>query len=914
MFPPEILALGKGEQGMAREKICAVVVSHTHWDREWYSTFEQFRFRLVKLIDKLLHILDSDTRFRVFMLDGQAVVLEDYLEIRPENRARLERYIGEGRILVGPWYVLADEFLVSGEALVRNLLIGHQVAEQFGQPMKAGYVPDAFGHTGQLPQILAGFGIGSAFFGRGMGPEGEELPSEFSWEAPDGTAVLGVHLPHSYCNAASLGYRGIWGGEGQFSLDLALERVRSEVQFLAQRAATNTVLLCNGCDHLEPQPELPEIIEYCNERLEDAELVHGTLLEYIARVNAAQPELKPLRGELHWGRFNLILPNVLSTRIYLKQANARCQTLLEKYAEPVAAIAWLLGEDYPQGLLRYAWKLLLKNHPHDSICGCSVDAVHREMMGRFEKVEQVADTIVAHFGAAVAERLNLRPPEQPQEGDPFARALVVFNPCGWARREVAALKTTVALPAGMPPPQVVVRDAAGEVVPSQVLSQKLSGWRHGVPQDKMAWDVELAFLADVPPLGLAVYYTSTRRDLGLRPKSELVASANAIENSRVRVEAAPDGTLTIIDKQTGAVYRDCNLLEDTEDAGDEYNFSPAQTSRTITSKGAPGRVSLVESGPARAALRIDFTLTLPAGLTEDRCARTEETVDLPVSVHVSLQPGSPRVDIALTIDNRAKDHRLRALFPTGIAADVCFAEQAFDVVERRLDLPPADETWSELPSPEKPQQSFVDVSGEGRGLCLANVGLPEYEVRRDGGQATICLTLLRSVGWLSRGDFIRRRGNAGPQIPTPEAQCLGRHTFRYALIPHAGDWEEAQVWAPAHNLRAPLAVREEPFHEGPITVGRISLVTVEPEGLVLSAVKKAERGDELVVRLYNTTTKPLAGTITCHFPLLSAQLANLEERPLPNGELEVVEGKKVQLDVPAKRIITLLLKPAPAPH
>ena len=147
------------------------VVSHTHWDREWYLTFQQFRFRLVEMMDQLLALLDADPNYRTFMLDGQAIVLEDYLEIRPEREEEIRRYVQEGRLLIGPWYILPDEFLVSPEAMVRNLLVGERVCRRFGPSMRIGYLPDPFGHIGQMGQILRGFGMDVACLWRGVGDQ-----------------------------------------------------------------------------------------------------------------------------------------------------------------------------------------------------------------------------------------------------------------------------------------------------------------------------------------------------------------------------------------------------------------------------------------------------------------------------------------------------------------------------------------------------------------------------------------------------------------------------------------------------------------------------------------------------------------------------------------------------------------------
>jgi len=373
------------------------VVSHTHWDREWYLTYEQFRFRLVALVDRLLDLLDGDPAYRHFHLDGQTIVLEDYLEIRPEQEARLRAAIECGRVLIGPWYDMPDEFLVSGESLVRNLLRGHRLAREFGTPMPVGYLPDLFGHVGQMPQIWRQFGIDNAILWRGFGGR----QAEYWWEAPDGSRVLMMHLPpEGYCNATRV------------ALDpaQALARAGRAADYERDRTRVGQALLMNGVDHVEPHAAIPALVDALSS-VPGQRAAHSTLPAYVDAVRRAVEsgavDLDTVRGELRGGtEYANLLPGVLSARLYLKQQNAIVQTLLESYAEPLSVFATLVGGRYPAGELRHAWKMLLQNHPHDSICGCSIDAVHEENMTRFARARQVAEAVVDSalqtIGASVA--------------------------------------------------------------------------------------------------------------------------------------------------------------------------------------------------------------------------------------------------------------------------------------------------------------------------------------------------------------------------------------------------------------------------------------------------------------------------------------------------------------------------------
>ncbi|MBI2939096.1 MAG: hypothetical protein HYY04_01555 [Chloroflexi bacterium] len=448
---------------MATTRQQLFVVSHTHWDREWHQPFQRFRLRLVQMIDDLLALLAADPDFRHFTLDGQSVVVEDYLAVRPERHAEVARHIQSGRLLTGPWYVMPDEFLVSAESLVRNLLRGTRLARELGEVMSIGYLPDSFGHIAQLPQILRGFGIDTAVIWRGVGGQGRH--TEFSWRAPDGSAVLAIYLRQSYNNAAHLPTRA----------DDLLHRIAEIRRALSPYATTPNLLLMNGDDHQVAQASIGGVIRLANARLRDAELIHATLPQYAARVRAMAPSNGPwetLEGEFRSSELAHLLAGILSTRIGIKQRNAQCEDLLERWAEPFSLYAGLVeylgppratgrhgdpgtrghadgttrdaematpngetgtrpwGDDSdapsprrpaepratsrPDGLvgegarqfLRLAWQHLLHCQPHDSICGCSVDQVHEEMAVRFDTGEQVAREVADHSLRLLASRVD----------------------------------------------------------------------------------------------------------------------------------------------------------------------------------------------------------------------------------------------------------------------------------------------------------------------------------------------------------------------------------------------------------------------------------------------------------------------------------------------------------------------------
>ena len=895
----------------------ATLVSHTHWDRAWYCTFQEYRIRLVRLVDRLLRILDQDPDFRVFMLDGQMSVLEDYLEVRPERAAELQAHCRAGRIQVGPWYVLADEFLVSPEALIRNLMIGRKMGEPYGGVMPIGYVPDGFGHIAQLPQILRGFGIDNAFFWRGMGAEGDRLGTEFEWYAPDGSCVTAVLMPWGYHNVTNLGYGIHWGDVSQmeFDWDLAQQKIERAIDKLKPMTNTRTLLLMNGIDHAEAEPRIPEVIRRANAALADVEIHHGTLAEHLERVRAAGVDLPRFEGEFRWGRYSEILQGVYSTRIHLKQENHATETLLERYMEPLTALAWLAGGDVPEGtpaLAWLAWHWLLLNHPHDDMYGSGIDEVHHEMLYRFSQARQIANALIRDSLREVARQVDMTT----QTGTP----VIVFNPLGWDRAEVADALIEFEFDdphAG----DFVLATGTGEVVPHQVLEDEERFWMEVLKANRKRC-VRVLVPVEVPALGYTTLYAQPAEGR-TPPATDLVVGERGAENAFVAVAIEADGGLTITDKTTGHTYTNQHHFYDVEDTGDEYTFCPLrENSQTVATAGHPAHVERIEAGPCRAAFRIAWTLDVPEGLTEDRRRRSSRTAALPITSTIRVYAGQPGVYITTEINNQARDHKLTVNFPTGLRVEQAYVDQSFMVAARDLELPPS-EGWVEDPTPLMHQRAFTDLSDGRRGLAILNRGLPSVEVLEDG---TIALTLLRSVGWLSRDGLWVRRIAAGPLVPTPGAQCIGPYRYEYAILPHAGGWEN--VYQTAYNFNAALHARRADTHPGlvlremnitrddPALVktipwprgGRLpdafSLVRIESPALVLSAARRSER-DTLIVRCYNITRQPVKSAIACGLPLAEAYRATLAEE---RGEsLPIRDGRRVDVTARGGEAITVEL-------
>jgi mannosylglycerate hydrolase len=775
------------------------VIPHTHWDREWYERFEGYRARLVPMVSRLLDLLERDPEFRSFTFDGQTIAIQDHLEKRPADRPRVEALVRADRLLIGPWHVLADLLLVSGESILRNLQEGLRSSGELGRAARVAYVADPFGHPAQLPQILRGFGYDTYVFARGMGDEGESVGSEFMWESPSGDRVRAAHLVDHYSNALPL------VGPPDEDPAALRRRVAAKTARILDRvtpyANGDVVLFMVGDDHVDAYARLPEAVERMHDAFPNVTARIGSLEEYAA----VMPPLRHLvSGEIASGRYRPILRGVNSTRVWIKQENVACERLLVERCEPLDA---LTGGTARQEL-RDLWRTLLQNHPHDSICGCSIDAVHDvDMAPRFAYVRE--------RGEALAERLAAR-----LAGS--GTIPMVWDPLPWSRDSVVEID--------------------------------------GLP-------------------------TRIRSDgVGLSPIARSAASPvradgdSAIENEHLRVEVEADGSFAIVDRATGERGGRQNTLISEGDRGDEYTYSYAGP--TVDTRGVSGTRTATVNGD-RATVTVALAMRLPAGLRADRLARSPELVDCPVRVTVSLDAGARRVDVTVAFENRAKDHRLRVLCETGTKALTHRAGAAFALLERsnRFDV---RKRWIEPPTADACAHDLVAVWGGTKGLAVGVDGLREYSVLHDGG--TIAVTLLRAVGFLSRGDLPERRGHAGPELETPSAQCLGLREYRYAVVPL--DAEE-------DLKRAARGIRE--WLSPPLVTagdGRarrfVSFDGADPL-LNLSSLRAAPDGS-LVLRLANPAGEPADGAIRFSRAIRASRAVDLREGEtgLGNTGLDVV--------------------------
>ena len=841
-----------------------VIVSHTHWDREWYRTFQGFRARLVDTVDMVLDQLDRDPGWS-FVLDGQTIVVEDYLAIRPQQAGRLAAACRAGRLAIGPWYIQPDSLLPGGESHVRNLLEGRRVGEQYGPVSRVAYTPDSFGHPSQFPQIFAGFGLDGFVYWRGNGDELDELPPVYRWLAPDGTSVVACHLSHGYFAAAYL----------PDDFGDAVRRLQGVGEEMIAAGASR-LLMMNGIDHALPDTNTAPVARALGEET-GWTVTRGRLEDYIDPAIASVGDTDRFAGELVGGRMTNLLPGVWSSRLELKLRNRRAESALVGWAEPWAALGGALGLPDERPALRTAWRALLANQAHDSIGGCSKDRVHEQMLARYDEAEELADETTQRMLSRLAGLGPGRVVPWQNEID-----VAVFNPSPHVRTDTVrfplegypftAIKEGRLAIHPLTFASLLGKGVTVNGVPARVVVDDDPNRIRVVPEQD-PWTVEWVAGA-VPAFGWSRY----RLALG-DPAPDEQDDRRSIAADGLTVTAGDDGTLTVV--VAGRLYEGLGRVEDQGDRGDTYDFDPV-----------PGAIRLASVAVTRRRhcsgieeLDVLRTFDIPAALDVKRSERSAETVPVTVRMRARVAPGVDRVDLDVTVDNTARDHRLRLAFPSGATGAGAMAATTFDVAPR-LPRPEPKTSWFQPPPRTFPHQGWVHNNG----LTVLAPGLPEAEVTTDG---TIYITVVRAVGWLSRLDLISRPEPAGPGLRAPEAQCLGSIAARLALAFQAIG--QVDAWG------AELGLRAVPAGPDPILPSGESLLVLDGPGIVLTALKPADVGSGVVARVLNPTAGPSDATLTWNVPVRLAQSVRLDEEPDEHNQpsARVVDAHMVHLSVPS---------------
>jgi len=875
---------------------------------------ELFRHRLVDLMDRLLEILRTQRDY-IFHLDAQTVILEDYLAVRPEKREELRSFISRRRLMIGPFYLQNDFYLTSGESTVRNLLEGQKLCREFGAFAKVGYAADQFGNISQMPQILRNFGIDNFVFGRGFSQcevteNGEikpkKTPTEFIWQGADGSEVLAVHMRHWYNNAQ------------RFSADIdkAARYLRAITEpFDDELTATPYLLLMNGVDHLEAQGDILEIIDKVQENLNKGEyLLQYNLDDYIDAVRdyitENSIELQKVSGEMRVDQGLTELQGTLSSRAYLKAANVKAQVLLENRLEPLYSMMERYGMKgvYPHDRLIYTWKNLLRNHPHDSICGCSTDALHRHMENRYDEIFEFADEQLRRAMLDISEHtLTAR------KGGERDYIITVANTASTALCGAVEVNLKMLVSDDMEKFRIV--DSLGKAVEFYVVSKlrrdtavyspiNLPGWL-----DVFEYTIQLD-VGRVEPFAVKTFLvTEALKEVDIF--DDKAGNTAVIENDILCVSVDEKGRIDITDKATGRKLENCISFEDREDNGDSYMFKPCGHS-PIYSDGWGKKISLISSTPLVQKLKIDYTMELPLYYDEGEGKRSELTVESTLSLELSLYKGRNYLELNYTLNNASRDHHLALCVDCDVDPTESYADSAFDLVCRTPDM-----HYYSTPIKIDPNASFAALQKDGRGVAVFTMGNHEYMHPEDKPNR-LSFGLVRSTGGIVHG---------GKELwSTPENQCIRTLKGTLAVCPFEGDVISADIPSLSIAFRSPLigfatSCDNRKFAGGRPCVQDTTLaeffyypdaypdvsiednnsaVTVDGEGVVFSAFKLSEDESGAILRIFNVKEEATEVTVNAKGRIFATRMDEISRKFLGCD--------KVTLSLCSKEILTLFIQ------
>lgn len=839
-------------------------VSSSHLDREWYQTYENFRIHIADIFFRVFDLLDTSDSFGVFMLDGQMSVVEDFLEIYPEQRDRIRRLAKAGKLLLGPWYTQPDELLVDGESHIRNLETGMKLAGEMGNVLPIGYLPDSFGHIAQMPQILNGFGLTKAFLMRGVEKSQDQ---EFIWSAPDGSQVKTIQNIYANCTIDITPDTKAFGTGLLPTADSIQQRLERLDNSEECPTLSDYKLVTYCSDHCAPAINFDEIIDELRSNGFDIRV--GSLEDYFSTI-AWENVKTHLTGELREGIDMCLLRETAVSRPYLKRENHIAQTKLIHQAEPILALAQLRGKPLSNAFLAHAWKLLLQNHAHDSICGCSINDVHDEMMMRYGKIAQIADNQIQKAGNLLLDTITL-----PSTEADAATLLIVNTSCA----ACSYAEANVVWPDYAGYQSFRLLDAKGSEIPYQILEEVedcriLSDIQIVQRFRRMVGCRILIPVSNLPECGyiaLRIQYSKAPATVPAR-----AVSGPCLENEFLRVSFFPNGTFSVTDKHTGKTYTDLHYFQDEGTAGDVYGFHSLDTDTPIDSRNLHWDVYQKDAGSFMQSVVLQAKMPLPQRMA-DEAQRAEQLVDNEIICHISLKQGSRQLEVHLCVNNQAEDHRLRLMLPTHINTNTAIADTPFFHEHRKAGQHPY----------YHPMQSFVHVHDSGSGFGFLSRGIPQHQLLEDGNH-TLAVTLLhgrsRLYSWTGWRD-VRFDG----------IQCLGKNTYEYALY-----------FCDAAATAADIQRRARAFACQPIAVqkdaallqseaGRWDAIKVTGRNVHVSSLRSID-DNHIELRLFNPTVTNTSATVHIGFS--------------PKAICETdLSGKKIRRHDPATEL-PLQLSPA----
>ncbi|MGL4676057.1 MAG: mannosylglycerate hydrolase [Brevinema sp.] len=864
------------------------IVPHIHWDREWYFTTEESRILLVNNMEEILERLENDPDYPHFILDGQTCILEDYFAIKPEYKNRVKKLVEQGKIIIGPWYSQTDTIIVNGESIVRNLMYGIKDCQEFGEHMKIGYLPDSFGQSEQLPQIFRGFDINKAMFWRGCSERHGASKTEFYWQSNDGSKVLAQVLPLGYAIGKYL----------PNDVHTLQKRLTNYIEVLDKRATTNVLILPNGHDQMPIQQDIHEVITTLHKAFPDCEFFLSSYDKAYQEILSQNPSLEAIQGEFNDGKYMRVHRSISSTRMDIKVLNTRLEYKITNILEPLMSIAYTLGFTYHHGLVEHAWKLIMKNHAHDSIACCCSDEVHREIKERFLLAEDKIDKLITFTKRKIADH----------NGDFLGEdKLVIYNLLPKERKEIHS--ATIRIRAN----NIKLHDEQGDEVDYHVVSKKEIDpglidrqiVHYGVYNPFIEYEIQ--FEVTIPSLGYRIFNIVAQEG---EVKILQVNKKDWLENDFYKITVNDNGTINVFNKVLNKMLTNVLLFENGGDDGDEYDYSPPQNDWIITSELVQAHIDIYEEGDIQKAV-ISYNLTLPKDLQER--SQNKASITMPITIFLSLSKHSPIIDIKVSFDCNIYDQRIRIHIPSNLLVHESIADQQFGLITRPLYDKALDvweeEKWSEKPVNIYSMMSFVGLHNGEEGISCLTKGIREYEILNKN---VIALTMMRGVGVLGKSNLIDRPGRpSGISLPTPDSQILGKQSYEFAFYWYQGEAVSSFILGKMYNTPL-IHYNKIPYDAMKLNLEKqnspkiFSLLQIE--GLAqLSTIKVSENNRGLVIRIFNPyRDREISSQIYLYQKISSAFLTNLNEEI--KQELKVESNTIFIQKILPNQIITILVE------
>lgn len=865
------------------------IVPHMHWDREWYFSTEESRILLVNNMKEIMDMLENNPDYPYFVMDGQTAILEDYLAVKPQDKERIKKLVEEGKLVIGPWYTQTDEMVVGGESIVRNLLYGIKDCGEFGDYMKIGYLPDSFGQSAQMPQILNGFDIKHSMFWRGCSERKGTGKTEFNWTSDDGSEVVVQMLPLGYAIGKYL----------PTDIDALKNRMEKYFPVLDRGATTEHEILPNGHDQMPVQKNIFDVIEKLKELYPDREFFLSRY-ENIFEELEKESNRDTISGEFLDGKYMRVHRSIFSTRMDIKAANARIESKITNILEPLASIAYSLGFEYHHGLIELIWKEIMKNHAHDSIGCCCSDKVHKEIMNRFLLAEEKVDRLIEFYKRKITDAISC---------EKALDKLTIFNLMPYEREEIIRAQIITKMKSfEMVNDEDIKLDFQvihKEEIDAGLIDRQIV--HYGNYDPFMIYTIE--FKDVVPAMGYKTYLIK-ESEFMIEKEYEAV---NKIDNDFYEIEVNENGTLKILDKKINKTFDNVLLMENGGDEGDEYDFSPLVDEKLIFNTHVKAEYS-IKKNKFNNEIKISYRLDVPKNIESRKNNNIDGYVDFNISINVPNDKA--RIDIVFDIDNQACDHRIRTYIPTNIASKFSVSDNQFGYIKRDVYDEAMDvwekEGWDERPDSIYPMLTFVGLSDDKHGVAVLTNSTREFEIVGEKFD-TIAITLFRSVGFLGKEEMIRRPGRpSGIKLPTPDSQLIGNIIIDFAIATHEKSTLEANVANMAKQYLTPMVTYNKmPYNAMKLNDSEVntpysySLLKQCDENLVLSVIKKAEKEEGLVIRMYNPNEYEESTNLLFNRSIKEAVKANLNERKI---EKINIEDSSIKVKCRKNQVQTILIK------